>query len=200
MTDSHAGETVADHPSSETIADYINGRLSPASKSTMESHLAECRPCRQEIVSARRLLATYRSRRTVRWAVPALAAAGLALLVFAPRMLWDVPDSELLRGRASGSADVAPQIAIVAPLDGDSLATGEVRLVWRGHAGESPLYRVTLTEGAREVWSVVTTDTSARIPDSLSLARGRTYLWYVDATGADGRSLTSGVQRLVFKP
>ena len=199
MTDPHTDETVADHPSSEEIADYINGRLSSGLRSRLESHLAECRACRKEVVSARRLLATYHSRRPLVWAVPAVAAAVVALVVFASRMPRGTPENEVLRGRVSGDADAAQRIAIVAPLDGDSLAAGAVLFVWRSQAG-LPLYRVTLTEGAREVWSSATADTSARLPDSVSLDPTRNYRWYVDALGADGRSLTSGVQRFVLKP
>jgi anti-sigma factor RsiW len=199
MIDPHTFENVADHPSSEEIADYLNGRLSSELRSTLESHLAECRTCRQQVVSARRLLDTYRLRRPFLWAAPALAAAVLALVLFAPRKPWDAPDEEVLRGRQPGTADVTPQIGIVAPRDGDSVSVGAVRFVWRSQAGQ-PLYRVTVTEGAGAVWSTSTTDTSAAVPDSVLLDRSRTYRWYVDAAGADGRSLTSGVQRFVVKP
>jgi hypothetical protein len=190
-------DSIADHPSSEAIADFINGRLSPEVRSTVESHLAECRTCRQQVVSARRLLDTYQGRRPMRLALP-VAAIALVLIVFVPRMMSRTPPSDAMRGRSGPNTEGLPRLTIVAPPDGDSIVAGQVMFVWRNQPGQ-PLFRLTLTDGVRELWSVSTPDTSAKLPDSVRLAPARSYSWYVDAIGADGRSLTSGTQRFQVK-
>ena len=186
------------HPSSEAIADFINGRLSPAVRSMVESHFAECRTCRQQVVSARRMLDTYRKRPPLRFAIPAVAMA-LVLVVFVPRMISRTRASDALRGRGESSIEGLPRFTIVAPPDGDSIVVGRPTFVWRNQPGR-PLFRLTLTDGLREVWSVSTADTSARLPDSVRLVPARGYSWYVDAIGADGRLLTTPTQRFQVKP
>jgi len=197
VTTSPHGEQMSDHLSSEAIADFISGRLSPEGRSTADSHLAECRTCRQQVVSARRLLDSYRPRRRLTWVVPATVAA-VALVVFAPRVISRRATTLVLRGDGGANAEASPKLAIVAPADGDTLIDGRVTFVWRGRPGQ-PLFRLTIVDGAHELWSVSTTDTTVRLPDSVSLAPARSYSWYVDALGADGRSLTSGSQRFQTK-
>jgi hypothetical protein len=186
------------HPSSEAIADFINGRLSPQTRSTVESHFAECRTCRQQVVSARRMLDTYRKRRPLRFAMPA-AAVALVLIIFVPRMISRTRASDAFRGRGESSIEGFPRFTIVAPRDGDSIVARQLMFVWRNQP-RRPLFRLTLTDGAREVWSVSTPDTSVQLPDSVRLAPARSYSWYVDAIGADGRSLTTATQRFQVKP
>src|SRR5688572_19016741 len=84
MTDPPVGERWPGHPSAEEIADYLNGKLRTADCESFEAHLAGCRACRQEVTSTRGLLASYRPHHTMRWAVPAAAAAVLEWLVVAP--------------------------------------------------------------------------------------------------------------------
>src|SRR5689334_16042489 len=147
------------HPNSEAIADFINGRLLPDVRSSLESHFAECRTCRQQVVSARRMLDTYRKRRPLRLAIPA-AAVGLVLVVFVPRMFSRTPQSEALRGPRESRVEGFPRFTLVAPADNDSTVSGQPTFVWRNQPGR-PLFRLTLTDGVREVWSVSTTDTTA---------------------------------------
>jgi len=186
------------HPSSETIADFINGRLSKEVRSTVESHFAECRMCRQQVVSARRMLDTYRKRHPLRYAIPT-AAVGLVLAVFVPRMFSRTSAGETLRDHRESNIDGLPRFSLVAPSDDDSNVGSQPTFVWRNQPGR-PLFRLTLTDGVREVWSVSTRDTSAKLPDSVRLAPTRKYSWYVDAIGADGRSLTTATQRFQVRP
>ncbi len=197
MKDFLRRDRTSDHPSSEAIADFINGRLSPEDRSAVESHFAECRTCRQQVISARRLLDSYRPSRRLNWVLPAAVAAVL-LVVFVPRMVSRGATSSALRGDGDSGADATSVLAIAAPADGQTLSDERVTFVWRGLPGR-PLFRLTLVDGARALWSVSTTDTTAQLPDSVSLAPSRTYLWYLDALGADGRSLTSGSRRFQTK-
>jgi hypothetical protein len=186
------------HPTSEAIADFINGRLSQEVRSTVESHFAECRTCRQQVVSARRMLDTYQKRPSRRFAIPA-AAAALMLAVFIPRMISRPSASDALRGRPESSMEGLSRLTIVSPADDDSIVAGQLMFVWRSQPGR-PLFRLTLSIGAREVWSVSTSDTSAKLPDSVRLFPATNYSWYVDAIDSSGRSLTTATQRFQVKP
>lgn len=166
----------------------------------LESHFADCRGCRQQVVSARRLLKSFSARRSLTWALPAAAAAALVWLLIGPRR--DTGDAErgLFRGRDRPAGSEAPAtLAVIAPPNDGSVARAQVEFIWQGRAGQ-PLFRLTLAEGSRELWSATTRDTTLRPPPSVSLASGQTYLWSVDALDADGRSVTSGTKRFVVRP
>ena len=60
---------MGDHPSSEEVAAYLSDGLDSEARLAFEAHIAECRTCRTEISSARRLLASGRSRKW-QWVVP----------------------------------------------------------------------------------------------------------------------------------
>jgi len=47
----------------------------------------------------------------------------------------------------------------------------------------------------RVVWVKETSDTALALPADVSLGGGREYLWYVDALGSDGQSVTTGIRR-----
>jgi len=65
-------------------------------------------------------------------------------------------------------------------------------------SGSRYLIRVTDERGAA-VWSTETGDTSVILPAEIALLSGRQYYWYVDALGADGRSLTTGTHRFQLR-
>jgi hypothetical protein len=189
---------VSEHPASEEIAAYLSDALTPPDRAKLEAHLADCRSCRHEVTAARRLLRVPASRNRLRWAVPAVAAAALAGIVFVSSSP-DTPfgQGELVRGEQGTEA---PMIQALSPANGATVDRGAVVFVWRHQVG-NPLYRLTLTDGsARVVWTMETSDTTLTLPADVSLAPGRTYFWLVDALGADGRSLTTGNQRFTTAP
>jgi hypothetical protein len=199
LTDPRNDEPVADHPTSEAIAAYLSDALAPPDLAGLEAHLADCRSCRMEVATARRLLRAP-SRKRLRWAVPASAAAAVAAMVFVSLL----PDSPFSRGEPVRSGDEtgteAPSIRALSPINGDPVDRGGVVFIWEHQTG-SPLYRLTLTDGsARVVWTKETSDSTLRLPAEVSLGPGRTYFWLVDALGADGRSLTTRTQRFSTAP
>lgn len=183
------------------MAAYLSGRISASDRAVLESHLAECRVCRQQVISARRVLAKQHARRPLLWAVPAAAAAILALVVLAVRPGIRVPEREQLRGPAqSADPEGASTLRVISPASSDTVNRAGVVFVWHGHPGR-PLFHLTLADGSgRELWSGDTRDTTLTLPTSVSLDPGRTYFWYVDGLGADGRSLTTRTQRFLTTP
>lgn len=201
MTDLFYGESMTQHPETEEIAAYLSDGLPAPDRATLEAHLAECRPCRQEVTSARRLLQT-RSLRS-RWPimVPAAAAAVLALTILGRGVLSPGIGEEVVRaGGEANEAEAVPSIQVLSPAGGDPVAGHAILFVWAGQTGQ-PLYRLTLTDaGGRAVWMGDTSDTTLALPATVTLAPGRTYFWYVDALDSAGRSLTTGTRRFSIAP
>lgn len=195
MTDSFNGESVGEHPSSEEVAAYLSDALTANDRATLEAHLAVCQQCRREVTSARRLIRSHGSPRVLRWAVPAAAAAVLAVVLFSP-----LPSGRLDTSSKRATEDAAvsatmPKIRIVSPASGDTVKGSQVVFVWQG-VGNASLYRLTLTDASGSaVWTRDTSDTTLTLPASLSLAKGQSYFWFVDALGADGTAVTTGTHR-----
>jgi anti-sigma factor RsiW len=181
------------HLDANEVAAYVDRTLPQADRARVDAHLADCDDCRGEVVAVRRLVAgTPRWRR---WSVMgALAAAAVLVLVMWPsRPNQPVPEGPVVRGGEHTATAVVP----VAPA---AVATLPLSFVW--HAVPSATsYRLSLTsaDGAL-LWSAATSDTSIALPDSVSLAAGGTYYYYVDALLADGTSGTSGVRAVRVRP
>jgi hypothetical protein len=200
VTDFHPGAPLTEHPSSEDVAAYLGDALAPEAGDAVEEHLAACRDCRQEVSAARRLLRTTRTRKPLVWSVPLAAAAVLAILLVSralgPKSLGDEP----LRSEQGSAGDAEATIGILTPAEGDTIGTGAVVFSWRAEPG-APLYHLSLTDASgRAVWTGESSDSTLTLPVTVSLDRGRTYFWTVDALSADGRSLTTRNHRFVTRP
>jgi Putative zinc-finger len=177
------------------MAAYLSGALPSNDRASFEAHLADCRTCRGQVTSARRLLATHRTRRPLVWAVPLAAAAMLAWLVFLPSPRQGPPMDALRGRRDSTGADAAAALRVITPANRDTLDRARVAFLWHSAPGQ-PLFRLTLSDGTgKELWSAETRDTTLVLPTTVFLDPGHTYFWYVDGLGADGRSLTTRTQR-----
>jgi hypothetical protein len=200
VKDFYSGDALSDHPSSEDLAAYVNGTLAGGGRDNLEEHLVKCRECRHDVTTARRLLRQQRSPNRRLWLVPAVAAAALVLVVL-PRLGPLSSREEAVRsGEGAGSSDVAATIKVVAPSNGSTIESRSVVFTWNSEPGQ-PRYDLSLTDAeGRELWSAQTTDTTLTLPNTVSLDRGRTYFWTVDALTVDGRSLTTRAQRFSTRP
>ena len=180
------------HLSSEALAGYLDSALPREEQGQVELHLATCTPCRAELAEVRRLQ-RHRSRR--RWAivlVPAAAAAAVLFAVGLPR-----PDSAPSDVRARPAAE--QPLAVVSPTPSAEI-TAPVTFTWAS-AGPRVSYTLTLQAAdGRVVWTRTATDTVAVLPDTVALEPGLTWFWYVDALLPDGRSRSTGLQRLRARP
>lgn len=181
------------HPGAPVLGCYVDGTLTREERDATAAHLAGCPDCRLVVRETSRVLARRRRRRyTVAGiGVATLAAATVASLVMSPRVV----QQRLTRGLdASG-----PTIHVIAPV-GDVVAGQPVTFRWNS-VGPEIRYRLSVaTPDGSEVWRVSVTDTTATLPDRVALTRGRTYVWFVDALLADGRSATTGLRRLIVEP
>jgi hypothetical protein len=192
---------MTEHPPAEAIAAYLSDGLAAPDRATMEAHLAECRPCRTEVTSARQLLEHRSVRRRWEMIVPTAAAAVLAFALLGRGVLRPPVEQEAVRGsEAANEVEAASSIQVLSPTNEATVSGRAVPFAWVGQPGRL-LYRLTLTEGSgRAVWSQDTNDTTITLPASITLVPGRHYFWYVDALDSAGRTLTTGTRTFSTQP
>lgn len=130
------------------------------------------------------------SRRPARWI--GLAAAAL-LAVGIPGVLWlgrPVPDP--MRGSDS-------PIRLVAPV-GTAPADRPAAFVWRPLTGAERYTLIVVDSAGRDVFVSETADTMVPLPDSVTLAAGASYLWWVQARTRTGDLVTGLTERIVVAP
>jgi hypothetical protein len=190
MTNKPNGQSANDHPSIEDIAAYLSGALTAEGKADLEAHLGNCRDCRREVTSARRLLHSRGSNRGY-WIVPGLAAAVLAVVLLTPSEQRHGSETSRVR---STTLDGSSSVQVVTPANRQTMSQLPIRFVWHRTADDA-LYHVTLTDAAGTgIWTGETSDTTLVLPSAISLRSTRDYLWFVDAVPSNGRSITSGAQ------
>lgn len=186
-----------EHFDAESVAAYLDGRVTRAVARQMQEHMDECDECRADVLDSSEAL-DHIGRRSRRWLVPTVAAAAAAgLLLIVGPSIWNSSDTPVMRGSDPAEiADSPVRLGVVAPREGEQVSPVGLRLTWRSIA-ENATYSVTLTDvGGDPLWRSDTRDTSLVVPSSVILTPGREYLWYVDALRSDGTSATSGVRRL----
>ena len=185
-----------------TLAALADGTLDPTAREAVLPHLATCLRCRGIVASVARSLADPavtraqaavggRDRRRL-WLIGVPAAAAAILLVLAlPRWVDDVP------GRHRGASAPAAQPVPLSPV-GTVAHVGALR--WSSLAG-ADRYRVVLFDaGGRVLYEAQVADTSASLPDSVTLVPGRPYLWKVEARTGVARWSASDLVRFSIAP
>jgi hypothetical protein len=181
------------HLTAEDVAAFLDRRMTVGERAGAEAHLADCRLCREELTSVRRLMRTGPTVRRVLIPAGLAAAAAIAFLALTLGRGSDVADDSV-RSRAT-SAEALGAIAVRLPADGDTISLAKPAVVWAAIAGE-PTYRFTLTDASGQpLWTSTTADTSITLPPEVILQPRQTYFWYVDALRANGRAASTGVRR-----
>jgi hypothetical protein len=193
------------HPDEEALAAYLDGTLSDLEVAEMERHLDECRACRVLVSGSARVLAepapvpkpAARPRLTSVRAIIAIAAS-LAVIVLARRDSTPTPGVVRTSTPATIPGEGLASIRVHAPLDGDSVRAGGLTFSWGAASAER--YRLVVSsEDGTPVWSTDTRDTVMALPDSVTLQRGASYFWQVDAVQA-GVTATTRLQRFSVVP
>ena len=122
-------------------------------------------------------------------------AAGLLIVIGGSALL--------VRGRAN--TDVTTMrgsespVTLLAPI-GEVGAGKASRFVWHPVRSAVRYQLVVVDTTGTEVYAGETSDTALALPDSMRLAAGRTYLWWVQARLTDQSTVTAVTQRLVVTP
>jgi hypothetical protein len=176
-------------------AAYLDRGLSPDETGRVEAHLADCERCRRELTQEWQLVRRVRHRRRSLAAIALVASAAALVLVVSriPR----TNDAARFRGNGPQESASAPLVAY-GPIG--EQRTSVRRFVW-GPASGALSYRLTITRGDGTVfWSTSVADTSAILPDTLSLAHTPRYFWVVDAILRDGRTRSTGLHEIIASP
>jgi hypothetical protein len=189
--------------SPEEMAAYIDDRLTPDERASVEERLARSPALRKELVAAARIVSTVeaaRERRPISWKPTTMlvtAAAAAILLVAIPRFM-DFRTPPVAAERRAEAED-GGHVQLVTPPDASVVSPTSVAFSWHPQGDAS--YRITVADGTgATVWTTLTSDTTVTLPPAIVLQPASHYYWYVDASRADGSSVTSGSQSFMTKP
>jgi len=198
QVDSNSGT----HLTPDDVAAFLDHTLSAERRLTVEAHIADCDPCREEIVAISRTVSG--SGRRIRRRAVGSGLAAAAVIAFAV-LRANSPELASERGATlRGEFDAlqtegVEKIEVVRPRDEDSLSSVDLRFVWRRAEGDAS-YSFTLTDGYGDVlWRGQTRDSVISISSEVLLDSGSPYFWYVDALLEEGVSATTGVHEFVVK-
>jgi len=195
MTGSAIPDEPEPHLDPGEVALHVAGTSPPGERAKIEAHLALCDRCTDEVVAAWRFAGRRRMRPAL-LGVGIAAAAAIAGLLLLPPGRAPSPTAPVVRG---AGADSARALMVVTPRDRDTVSRPVV-LTWRSRP-DMATYKISVAEANGDsVWALVTEDTTVSLPDSVRVAPGRDYLWYVDGLKADGRALTSGIHQFRLRP
>jgi hypothetical protein len=188
------------HVDGEQIAAYLDRKLTPAERSEIEVHLADCTACRTELLSVTRILQTRLFKRRLYTFGPIAAAAVLAgLLFFVPDGSRNTTVEGARRAADAGTEGIG-QLEIVGPSEEIAVRRADLSFGWRS-VGDAVLYRLAVLDAAgNEVWTGSTTDSTLALPAAVTLDSDVNYFWYVDALLPDGRSATTGMRQFRIAP
>lgn len=177
------------------LAAYLDRGLSPADRTRVESHLATCAECREQVAASKILVERAKRPRRLTVGISALAAAAAAaFLLVNPRSVQrQQPVSGLTRAETSTTA-------LTAYGPSGETSRSHLHFVW-GSAPSGAAYRLTVSnEGGSPLWSISVADTSVALPDTIRLVAGRHYYWVVDALTSDGRTVSTGLREFDVRP
>ena len=197
------------HPSENVLAAYLDGGLTARERSETEAHLEGCEACRAALADTvgvldaamaeadasdtndgarRRRSVTQRSRRNrVAWLVAgaALAAsiAGIAVLRLPTSGSRDI-ESPARDTRPGASDERIQELPTVSPRNEEPGVAIHPTFIWARKEGADHYNFRLLGEDGASVWSRDVPDTTLVLPADVTLERGRSYFWQVDAMSA----------------
>jgi hypothetical protein len=163
----------------ETMIEVLEQQGSEESRHRALAEILANPACREEfellraVITAGRHPQSSRRRTAWRWAAAMVAVVGLG---WAARTALAPATRDALRGGAAGFALVSPEGAVDHP----------TVLAWRAVPGAFR-YEVSLVDSVGALrYATTTADTQLTLPDSVALAPGAIYRWWVRASLPDG--------------
>ncbi len=189
------------HLTAEQLAAYLNGAIAKEERMRIEAHLATCGQCCDEVVAHTQAKGVEPAWR--RPTLAALAAAGVVagVLLIGPGQRLLISDRQPAFRDAQTPIEVAlrPAIVALAPVNHQTVERDSVLFLWKPIA-EDAFYSLTLTDREGNLaWRASTRDTLLSLPSEVTLQRGVTYFWYVDALLPTGESPSTGVHRFTTR-
>lgn len=205
----------SEHPPAETLWRAVRGELSGAELESLAAHLRSCGTCGDAMAVSAELVSASEPR-VLPWRTSRIGAAAAGITALAAGLLLFVTHREPAQHEQpdlSASRGAVPPEAAIRPLSKDEQPASDARLQWTSVAG-AVRYRVLLsTEDLRPVHDRTLEGTTLALPPALEdlgnteVARqreagrsGRVYLWQVEASLPDGRTVTSSTFRIRLMP
>ncbi len=179
----------------EKLLALVRRELPEADRLVVLDHVMACAPCLNDFELLRSVERGRRGAR-VRWPSPqALALAASLAVVAGGGVLW-----QLVRGRGEGDVlrGGEAQVSLVAPV-GATPAAEAHRLIWRTVAGAADYQVEVLDPDGTAIYAGAAGDTVLVLPDSVSLASGLEYRWWVRARFLDGSGRRATPQSFVVR-
>ena len=179
------GTATPDCLSEELLAAFADGTVDAEGRERGVGHLATCGYCQRALASLAAALndptvaaavgkGSGSVRRWIRLAVPAAAAAALAIAILF-RQFGDPRSTVTHRGPP---ITAAAQPEAISPV---GVGSRPDRVRWTVVPG-AELYRMTLYRAdGSAIYEIETRDTTVAIPDSVRIVSGNSYLWKVEA-------------------
>ena len=198
-TESLATRPAGEHATPEAIAGLVRREGSETDRLATLDHVMRCVDCKRDFDLLRTIEragiesgAVGRAATRPRWLMPAALAASVLLAVGIGRGMLRAPD-DTTRGEVDSGAVTLVRPGRAAP------AGAALTFAWRPVAGARRYELELLDAGGNVAASAATADTSATLPAVRNLPAGD-YRWWVRATTADARSLTSAMRPLRLSP
>lgn len=173
--------------SPEQLQDLVERQGAEADRLRALDHVMACAACREEVEALRAVAKGTRPTPRFRVSAPVLAAAAV-LLVVGSAALWRTLGTRWLAPDVPRGGDA---LVVVGPRD-EVAPEAARRLVWRAVSGAARYQVEVLDRDGSVVFAAETTDTTATVADSVTLAPGVPYRWWVRArldVGGERRAL-----------
>lgn len=180
--------TPGDHPSASDVAAFVDRLLPDVARERMEAHLADCARCRDELAACTRLVRSAPPKRR-RILVSGVSVAAAATIVFVVLSLPRKQVPEVVRER--GSSPALGEIAVVSPRPRSTIASGDIRFVWRADSGAAGYKVIVTTQTGTTVWFHESTDTSITPQPEAIFVPGDEYYWRVESSRGNGGTASS---------
>ncbi len=197
------------HPTENVLAAYLDGGLTADERSDTEAHLERCDACRRALADTVGVLDAHMAQAIapgttgmagpLRSITQSRRRGRTAWLVAGAALAASIAGIAVVRSSTSGSRDVESpardtrpgisderiqELPAIAPRNEETGVASHPIFTWARKDGADHYSFRLLGEDGAAIWSRDLPDTTLMLPADVSLARGRSYFWRVDAMSA----------------